>query len=142
MLTDYEKALLPKRTVELIDVVGMDAAFKLVERFGGTHLNIPKRANPSHKLCTVIQPSEFAKLCAYYGGTVLEIDRCTALLKNVKHRLILEEFNNGMTNAELARKYQTTERQIRRIKRKFLEEKPLVNVDLFEMLLNPKQEGI
>jgi Mor family transcriptional regulator len=131
MITDYEKTLLPKRTVELIEVIGLETAFKLVDVYGGTHINVPKHAKADHKLCAVISLADFERLCACYGGEKLEIDLCAALLKAVKHRSILAEFNSGMTNAQLARKYQTTERHIRRIKRNFMEEKPLLNLDLF-----------
>jgi Mor family transcriptional regulator len=72
----------------------------------------------------------FKCLCLRYGSTKLEIARCAKLLKAVKHQTIVKEFNSGMTNAQLARKYQTDERSIRRIKNKLRQEKA-VNLDLF-----------
>ena len=69
--------LLPEQTKELIWVVGYDATMLLVEKFKGTHLNIPQNPKESHFLAAVIDFQQFKKLCAYYGGTVLEIDLCT-----------------------------------------------------------------
>ena len=73
--------LLPKRTAELVRVVGLAAAMVLVKEFGGTHLNIPKKAKPQHRLVSCIGFAAFEKLCHYYGGTPLEIDLCTHIIK-------------------------------------------------------------
>ncbi|MCX7069234.1 MAG: hypothetical protein NTW85_16300 [Methylococcales bacterium] len=108
--------LLSNRTKELIQVVGYDAAIALVNHFGGRHLNIPKKLKHNHLLVSLIDFSVFEKLCKYYGGTVLEIDLCTRFFCHQKQLLIMDSVKLGMTNAQLAKQFNTTERQIRRVK--------------------------
>jgi hypothetical protein len=104
--------LLPKRTAELVQVVGFEVAMVLVKQFGGTHLNIPKKAKSQHPLVSSIGIEAFEKLCCYYGGTKLEIDLCSDLINQKKEQLILAALKAGKTNAQLARQFNTTERQI------------------------------
>lgn len=125
--------LLPKRTAELVELIGFDAAMILVKEFGGTHLNIPKNPKPTHRLVDVIGFIAFEKLCRYYGGGQLEIDLCANLLNKQKQRLILNGVAQGKTNAQLAREFRTTERQIRRIKQLHHYAEPVVNLDVFEL---------
>lgn len=127
--------LLPKRTAELVQVVGFTVAMDLVRYYGGTHLNIPKKARADHPMSELIGIEAWGKLCHYYGGTMLEIDLCAKVINHQKQQLILDGVNNGKTNAQLAREFHTTERQIRRIKQlKYLKEAEPVNVDLFDLL--------
>ncbi|MFI3218366.1 MAG: helix-turn-helix domain-containing protein [Methylococcales bacterium] len=132
MVTDDLYDLLPKRTAELVQVVGFDAAMALVNQFGGTHLNIPKKARLNHKLCSVIGLVSLEKLCAYYGGTPLEIDLCANIISQQKKLLIMMDVKAGVSNAVVARKFNTTERNVRRIKQKS-KEVYYSNVDIFEL---------
>jgi len=133
MLTvdDEVLGLLPKRVTELVDVVGMVAALKLVEAYGGQHLWIPSKAHPKHFLAGLIGMEALGKLSAVYGDQTMDFDRCAALLRAVKDKTILDEFNGGMTNGQLAVKYGMTERGIRKIKRRIMSAKPPDNLDLF-----------
>jgi hypothetical protein len=128
-----EYDLLPKRTSELIQVIGFDAAMRLVKQFGGTHLNIPKRAKSNHALVCCIGFEELEKLCHYYGGDKLEIDLCHHIISQQKQQLILAGIQSGKTNAQLARQFNTTERQIRRIKQRS-RHVVAVNLDIFDCL--------
>jgi hypothetical protein len=130
--TDDIYALLPKRTAELIQVVGFEAAMALVHHYGGTHLNIPKKAKPNHKLTAVITLGSLEKLCAYYGGTPLEIDLCANIISQQKKLLIMADVKAGFSNAVVARKFNTTERNVRRIKQKS-REVYYSNLDIFEL---------
>jgi hypothetical protein len=136
-----EQQLLPKRTAELASVIGLEATLIIVKQFGGTHLNIPKKAKPQHPLVSCIGFAAFKKLCHYYGGTPLEIDLCADLIRQHKQQLIIEGINAGMTHAQLARQFGTTERQIRRIKQRtrcvspVIQHARAVNLDIFELLV-------
>jgi len=127
--------LLPKRTAELADVIGLAAALKLVERHGGRHIWVPKNASANHWLTELVGMEALEKICAYYGYSQLEIDRCAALVRAIKNQTILAEFNAGLTNGQLALKYNTSERNIRLIKNKTGQTKPIANYDLFADLL-------
>jgi hypothetical protein len=133
MITDDIYDLLPRRTAELVQVVGFQAAMALVNQYGGTHLNVPKKAKPQHKLVSCIGIDAMTRLCHYYGGTVLEVDLCANIINQQKKRLILADVKAGVTNAVLARKYGTTERSIRRIKQQSGCVPGCVNLDIFEL---------
>jgi N-acetylglucosamine-6-phosphate deacetylase len=126
--------LLPKRTAELIQVVGFEAAMVLVKQFGGTHLNIPKKAKQDHQLLAYLRIETLEKLCHYYGGTKLEIDLCSHIINQQKQQLILTAIAAGHTNAQLARQFNTTERNIRRIKQLSRCMPQVVNLDIFDCL--------
>lgn len=111
--------LLPGRIQELIQVIGFEATIKLIKHFGGTHLNIPKKAKPEHNLVAVIGFPVFEKLCQYYAGTQLEIDLCARFFNRRKYELIISDIRAGNRQSNIARKYQMTDRHVRRIKQKY-----------------------
>jgi hypothetical protein len=131
--TGNEYYLLNKRMAGLVDLIGMDATLLLVKHYGGTHLNIPKKAKPDHNLVSLIGLSTFQALCLRYGSTKLEIDLCITVLRQQQKQRILADVERGMTNAQVARKHNTTERQVKRIKQK-ASTKTHYNLDIFEMI--------
>ncbi len=112
--TSQKKHLLPKGVIELIDVVGYEAASILVEHFKGVAIWVPKIAKPEHPLSLLIGFDAFQKLSRYYGDTSVEINRCEALNRENRNKKIVED-SRSLTQRDLARKYMTTERHIRRI---------------------------
>ncbi len=111
--------LLPERVKELIDVIDYESTMLLIEKYKGTHLNIPQNPKELHFLATIIDFQQFKKLCAYYGGTVLEIDLCTRFFGYQKNQLIFNDMQNYKNQSEIAQKYKMTERNVRRIKKQF-----------------------
>ena len=128
-------ALLPERVVELVDVIGLTAALKLVEAHGGTHIWVPKHARLGHWLAILIGLEALERLCAYYDSTQVEIPLCAKMLRMIKERAIVAEFEQGASNNQLARKHGTTDRTIRRIRQRAGNAVPVVNLDLFEEFL-------
>lgn len=118
--TPQKKDLLTKRTAELVDVIGYDAAMLFVENFKGEVIWVPKNAKPDHPLSLIIGFDAFKKLTWYYGDTSLEVDICKALdIENRNRNIFEDRHRKGLTCRDLARKYQTTERHVRRILRKY-----------------------
>lgn len=130
-LDDATLALLPKRVAELVEVVGLTAALKLVELRGGGRLEVPRRAKPEHWLVEHIGLDALVKLVGYYDGERIEIDRCTKLARMIKERLIVAEFESGASNGQLARKHNYTERGIRILRKRVEKAQPSMNLDLF-----------
>jgi hypothetical protein len=128
--------LLPSRTQELVEVIGLPAALKLVELHGGRHIWVPTTAKETHWLNEQIGMDAFTKLCAHYSYSRLEIDKCATLIRALRDKTILEEFNHGMTNYQLATKYNTTERQIVRIRKHAIKTSATPTLDIFKDLLN------
>lgn len=128
-------ALLPSRVAELIDVVGLAAALKLVNLRGGRRLEVPKRAKPEHWLVEHIGLDAFAKLVAYYNGERIEIDRCAKLLETIEQQALVADIHNGLSTAQLAEKYSYTERNIRYLKKRVKTAQPSANLDWITDLL-------
>jgi hypothetical protein len=109
---------LPASVRELVEVIGLAAALAIVEARGGVRLSVPTKATADHWLVEVIGLPALEQLVAVYAGEELEIARCAAALRTLQERRIVAEFESGASNAELARKYQYTERGIRKLRRR------------------------
>lgn len=105
---------LTMRAKELANVIGLEAALILIDKFGGTAIWIPKNAKPDHSHSLLIGFEAFQKLTRYYGDTSLEIDLCAALNRYARNQKIIED-SKALTHREIAQKYSTTERNIRKI---------------------------
>lgn len=110
--------ILPKRTQELVSVIGFLPALKIVELRGGVRLTVPKRLSSDHWLVAHIGITAFERLVQYYNGEEIEIDRCAGALQKIKENVIMDAFENGASNAQLARKYGYTERGIRKLRKR------------------------
>lgn len=135
-LDDATLALLPSRVAELVDVVGLAAALKLVELRGGGRLEVPKRVKAEHWLVEHIGLEALAKLVAYYNGERIEIDRCFKVLLMIQERVIVAAHDNGASNWQLAKQYGYTERGIRKLRKRVEQAQPSANLDLFADFLN------
>lgn len=109
---------LPGRTQELVSIVGIQAALKIVELRGGIRLSVPRRIRPDHWLVPHIGLAALTKLVEYYNGEEIEIDRCAAALRTFTEQEILESWNCGISNNALARQYGYTARGMRKLRRR------------------------
>ena len=107
--------ILPNSAIELIGLIGLSETFILIEHYGGTAIWIPNKAVEGHPNGAEIGLGAWSKLCARYGSTYLEIPLCKRAVNQLRERQILNE-SVTLTDQELARRYNTTERTIRRIR--------------------------
>ncbi|WP_052190895.1 Mor transcription activator family protein [Chitinibacter sp. ZOR0017] len=130
--------LLPSSVQELVRVIGLTAALKLVELHGGTSILIPqgkKRAGQIayEALAEIIGYKEMALLAEHYrGDDVLYIPSCKAAVRAVRNRLIRSDFDayTGEESAnravmKLARDHHLSDRRVWEI----LKEVDLVRVE-------------
>ena len=129
---NIEAKLLTSRTQELVEIVGLSAALKIVELRGGIRLSVPTRVKPDHWLVPHIGITALKHLVDYYKGEEIEIDRCVRALSAIKEQQIVEESEQGTSNAQLARKYGYTERGMRKLRRRVEKTQPTPQQDLFE----------
>lgn len=134
MLDDTLTELLPESIKLLVELIGLAPTLKLVQKYGGTAIWIPKQAKPEHGLAHLIGFDAFKTLCAYAGDTALEIALCRKALVALRHREIINA-SQTHSDRQLALKYQTTERHIRRIRSNQPKTSSSVNLDLFNDLL-------
>ena len=136
VLADY----LPNSMHELMTIVSPRSVELLIKNYGGTRVQIPKKAHAKHELAELLGMEDFNALCARYGSTALDLPRCIKVLAAIRNSQILKDKRGGLSLAQVARKYHMTERGIsmalRRIEKQ--EYQPWVKrinagqVDLFE----------
>lgn len=108
--------LLPPILQDMVELIGLALTMKLVEAHGGTRLFVPKReVAGDHPLAKLIGSEAAQMLIDAYGGEEhFDIPLAMRALKAVRNAQIRAERKNESERV-LARRYQTTERNIRLI---------------------------
>ena len=113
---------LPKSVQEVAEVIGRERALYLIGRLAGQSrrdrrvmLYVPKRLNPDHKLVRLIGWHDADRLVRAFGGEIMELS--TFRMKQREHRnsAMRRMAVQGISNAEIADTFGTSERQVRRI---------------------------
>jgi len=104
--------------LKIIEAIGLPAAMKLVENFGGMRLHwpLPENIDERNDIARAIGVDAARKLAAAWGP---DDDRRPSIPLARRHlriiaRLEIRRDAGSMTVPELARKYETTERNIYR----------------------------
>lgn len=124
-LKTCEVQTLPSSVQELVRVIGLTAALKLVEHYGGTSFIVPQGLRRDGQaayeaIAEIIGYKEMAAFAAHYrGDDVLYIPCCKAALRAVRNRLIRADFDaytieESATRAvmKLARAHQMSDRWV------------------------------
>ncbi|OLN30427.1 hypothetical protein DVDV_0627 [Desulfovibrio sp. DV] len=116
---------LPASVAELVELIGLDTAMKLVRTLGGTTFPVPKRQTRLgelrfNMLADVVGLDAADALVKHFGGGELYVPRCAAALQAVRDAEINDYFvaetNKGRSSAEvvfhLARRYKLSDRRV------------------------------
>ena len=116
---------LPASVAELVDLIGLDKAMKLVRTLGGTTFPVPKRATSLGELrynvlADVVGVDAADVLVRRFGGDELYIPRCAAALQAARDAAINDTFvvetRAGRSSADvvsvLARRYKLSDRRV------------------------------
>ncbi|NVM78882.1 Mor family transcriptional regulator [Duganella sp. SG902] len=107
---------LPHQVRHIAAIVGLSAALKLVQNYGGVRLYVPVTMRPDHILARMIGFDEACKLSAEFGGMDhFDIPRAAGAIRLVRNREIVYKFVKGKTLRQLALEYVLTERAIQKI---------------------------
>ena len=100
---------------QLVELVGMSAALRLVERFGGTciYLPHPSRVKLHSPLAMALGLEPVKKLAGTWPQSHVMVPRGRGVtsLRRRRDRAILEDFRT-LSVAQIARKYEMTERNV------------------------------
>lgn len=107
---------LPLSMRELTGVIGVGAAFDLVEQYNGLRLYIPIKAKQEHEIATVIGFENMQKLCDHYfvDKNPLQLPKLDKVLIQLKHQTVLQMKQN-MNTREISRQMGYTPRIIQQI---------------------------
>jgi DNA-binding NarL/FixJ family response regulator len=116
VLSRERKAQYPGVFQELAQIIGADATGILVAHYGGgAPLYIPHKAKPNHPISLLLGQEVAQQLADELGGLTVEIPRDVAFKNKQRDTLILADRAAGMSQNDVARKYQLTVRTIRKI---------------------------
>lgn len=98
---------------ELVKTLGLPAALRLVERFGGVRIYLPRAENlkPGNQVAGVIGLEAARDLCALWPQERPYIPRAAQFLRDARDRALLADAAKH-TVPQLARNYELTERQV------------------------------
>ena len=109
---EFDIDQLPESVAGVVDVVGISAALRLVECWGGVRLYVPRKLEGDHFLVSTLGRDEADQLALWCGGMSIQVPRCLHALRAVRNVRIQRDHDQGESAALLALRYRLTERQI------------------------------
>lgn len=114
MNQDIDQSLLPVILQEICGLIGIQATMAIVQEYGGLRLYVPQEIPQDHPLMRLVGVCNAIAIVDEFGGLTLEIPRAEAAIRRVRDTEI-RTMSAALSHRELAIKYKTTERHIRRI---------------------------
>jgi Mor family transcriptional regulator len=98
---------------ELVKTLGLPAALRLVEAFGGTRVYLPlaQTMTDEHPVARAVGASAARALCELWPSERVVIPRAAAYLRAERDRALIKDAEDH-TVPQLARKYELTERWV------------------------------
>lgn len=98
----------------LVDVIGPEAAMNLFIRFNGRALHIPQPENlyADHVVTQTIGADKADLLCKRFACEDILFPKGAYLLRKIRNENIISDWRAGMTQPDLATKYDLTTRSI------------------------------
>ena len=106
------------RTMQpIIDAIGFEAAQALVKTYGGTRVYLPMEPRGLDDLVLCVGLAHSRALVAAVGSGPLEVPKCDGYLRARRNEAIEILSEAGVPQAEIARRFNLTERTIRNVLR-------------------------
>lgn len=103
----------------LSELIGEANTLKIVQRYGGITLYVPKTITEKHDLARLIGLAAAQALCDAYPGEKLSIalhETGSHVQQAAERRKAIRELDgSGLTHAQIARQLRTTERTVRKV---------------------------
>lgn len=96
----------PPQAAQLVRLIGLDLALRLMELHGGSRVFVPLSPAPTQKLARELSPEAEAALVGEYGGGNIEVPLCKAWRARIYRQ-------RGMTHREIALALGCGERTVR-----------------------------
>lgn len=106
---------LPASLEEITQLIGFGPAAALLKAHGGTRLYVPGHPSADHPLSLLLGHDQALALGRRFGGERLEIPLARGLQRLARNRQIRAN-EEGLTLTKLARKFDLTVSQIKRIR--------------------------
>lgn len=103
---------IPDFVVELVEQLGGNVAFKLLELYGGQVLYVPVQAASDHPMRATLGGAGFEALVKAFPGERLELPKNDSLTRQHRHRLVLTLLERGYKHNEIAARTNYTRRHV------------------------------
>lgn len=114
-MEDCDPTTLPPLLAEIAEVIGLPLALKLAAECGGTYVYISTRPRADNAAARVIGLEAMRKLGKHFGAGLIEMPVATSVHRSRRNALIRRSAKLGLSQSQLARRYNLTVRHIRRI---------------------------
>ncbi|MBK8454109.1 MAG: Mor transcription activator family protein [Thiofilum sp.] len=105
---------LPKRVLELADLIGMDNTLALMRRWGGIVFDIPRNAEKASRLKQVMDGKAVQALCAMWGGDRFYVPTLYSIERYQRDKAICD-LRHSHSVSQLARQFHLSNRAIEKI---------------------------
>jgi hypothetical protein len=99
----------------VVGAVGLPAAVRLVDAWGGSSIEVPKEPACTHPVSLRIGYTPAVKLAMLAGGSTLNIPDIGPELKAERERRILADRARGASIGQLSREYEFSHRSVRNL---------------------------
>ena len=113
MSSPTESAEIPETIQEVQSIIGWDATWNLIERFGGTEISVPRRYQAAHPLAQAIGPAAAPKFFQHFAGCQFYLPKMAADRLSARNRELYRRYRAGEPLARLTRDYGLSVRQAR-----------------------------
>lgn len=103
---------LPPTLREIHDLLGRQGTLALVERYGGTHVHVPRRCRDDHELAVLLGRGPAARFIHHFAGVRLYVAKMDAVLRAARDSEIRRLYDSGLSAARLVQKHGLSERRI------------------------------
>lgn len=103
---------LPPVLAAIRELIGTEATLRLVEHYGGLHVDVPRRFQDDHPLVRVLGHEAAAAFVQRFGGTRPYIASLKGPLRVMRNIEISRRYEGGAPVRHLAREHGLSERQI------------------------------
>ena len=97
---------------EIADVIGPESALDLFIRFNWRHLFVTKKPESGHLICQIIGEEKSILFCQIFARCHVVLPKLDALIREQRNEEIKRDWLKGMIQADIATKYNLSERQI------------------------------
>jgi hypothetical protein len=108
--------LLPQLMQELADVIGLDAALKLVKAYPGVSLYIPEHPHPDHAIAQSIGFDALCKLAKVYAQETLRLPKLDAAVRQIRHQVIADMLDRNCSTRAIALATGYTARRVEQLR--------------------------
>jgi len=119
-MSEYDDDLLEElggMLAELVELVGLQAALRIVERWGGIRFYVPEAQHlrPTHPLVKAVGAQAARAIAEHFGREEILVPRAVRLLRAARDRRIRAEHAGGDSASVLSLRWHLSLRQVRYI---------------------------